>query len=86
LIWDDGHYLDNSARNNLRLGVQGEVFYVEAGPVENHGNYGTSYEVGYKYGINESWQIKGKLEGYQFDSWEGDVGSKFETEVRYYFN
>lgn len=85
-IWNDGHYQDNSSRNNLRLGVQFPIFYLEAGPVENDGEFGTSYEVGYKYNFNSDWQIKGKLEGYQLDSFEGNVGSKFETEVRYYFN
>ena len=79
-------YVDNSARNNLRFGAQGEVLYLELGPTERSGEFGGSYEVGYKYSFNENWQIKGKLEGFQFDNYEGDVGSKFETEVRYYFN
>lgn len=86
ILLRDEHYVDNSARNNIRAGVQGEVFYIEAGPVENSGNFGTSYETGYKYKFNNSLEFKGKLEGYQFDSFEGSSSSKFETEVRYYFN
>jgi hypothetical protein len=85
-VWNDGHYQDNSTRNNIRLGVQFPIFYAEAGPVESDGEFGTSYEVGYKYNFNEAIQLKGKFEGYQFDSFEGPVVSKFETEVRYYFN
>ncbi len=82
----DEEYVDDSARNNLRFGAQGEVFYLEVGPTERAGNFGTSYEAGYKYRPTTQWEFKGKLEGYQYDSFEGDIGSKLETEVRYYFN
>lgn len=82
----DEEYVDDSARNNLRFGAQGEVFYLELGPTERAGNFGTSYEAGYKYRPTTQWELKGKLEGFQFDSFEGDIGSKLETEVRYYFN
>ena len=80
----DTHYVDNTASNNLRFGMQGDVFYAEAGPVYKNHESGTGYELGYKYDYSR-FQFKGKFEGYQFDSFEGKPASKFETEVRYYF-
>jgi len=82
----DFDYQDNTMRNNLRFGAQGEIFYVELGPTEWDDTIGASYEVGYKWRPVENWEFKGKAEGYQFDNFEGNVGSKLETEVRYYFN
>lgn len=86
MLFIDEEYVEDSARNNLRFGGQGEIFYIEAGPSERAGDFGTSLEAGYKWNFAESWQLKGKLESFQFDQNEGDVGSKFETELRYYFN
>lgn len=87
MIFIDNHYLDNSVRNNIRFGVQGDIFYFEAGTTETNHQLGASYEAGYKYKFGlDKVEIKGKLEGYQFDNYEGSTSSKFETEVRYYFN
>lgn len=87
MVFIDNHYLDNSARNNIRFGVQGDIFYFEAGTTEMNSEVGASYEAGYKYKFGyDKVEIKGKLEGYQFDNYEGSTSSKFETEVRYYFN
>lgn len=82
----DEEYVQDSARNNLRFGAQGEIFYIEAGPSERAGDFGASLEAGYKWKFADSWELKGKLESFQFDQNEGDVGSKIETELRYYFN
>lgn len=84
-LLQDQHYIDNSVRNNLRLGIQGDIFYFEAGGTEQDDSYGASFEAGYKWKPTTKWEFKGKAEGFQPDTFEGDVGTKLETEVRYYF-
>lgn len=86
VVFLNDNYVDNSARNMIRTGVEGSIFYFEAGPVTHNSDLGASYEVGYKYKLQDKWVFKGKLEGFQYDNYEGDTASKFETEVRYYFN
>lgn len=81
---EDFDYRKDSDRNNIRVGSQWKHFYIEAGPVEYDGDFGTSYETGYKFQPTERVEIKGKLEGYKFKN--EDSTSKIETELRYYFN
>ena len=84
LQFEEFDYQDESYRNNLRFGVLYNGFYAEAGTTQIPGEFGTSFELGFKRNINERIEVKGKLEGYDFDN--SDVSSKLETEVRYYFN
>lgn len=84
--FEDEHYINNSARNHARFGAQGDIFYVELGPVEQAGDWGGSLETGYKYYFTERLELKGEVESYQFDQNEGIVDTKIETELRYYFN
>ena len=59
----DQDYVENSALNSARVGMEGDHFYLEAGTVV----------------------YDGEVEGFQVDSFEGDVYSRVETELRYYF-
>ena len=86
LVLESTSYLDNSALNDMRVGVQGEIFYIEAGAADFNNLYGAGLEAGYKYNFTDNWQIKGKYEGRQFDTFEQDYLGKVETEVRYTFN
>lgn len=86
MLFEDEHYVNNSARNQMRFGAQGTIFYIELGPAEQAGEWGASLEAGYNYNISNSWEIKGEVETYQFDQNEGLIDSKVETELRYYFN
>lgn len=79
-------YLDDTALNDMRVGVQGDIFYLEAGAVDFNNQYGSGLETGYKYDFTSNWQIKGKYEARQIDTFESDFLGKFETEVRYTFN
>ncbi len=85
LEFNDLDYVDNTAINDLRVGVQGEHLYFEIGAAEFDGEVGTGFEAGYKYRFKNNIEIKGELEGRQVDSFEGDAYSRLETEVRYFF-
>jgi len=85
LQFEDFDYVDNTSINDLRVGVQGEHLYLELGPSEFDGEVGSGFEAGYRYRFN-NFEFKGEVEGRQIDSFECDVFSRVETEVRYYFN
>lgn len=86
MLFEDEQYVNDSARNQVRFGAQGTIFYIELGPAEQAGDWGTSLEAGYNYNITDRLEIKGEVETYQFDQHEGLIDSKVETELRYYFN
>ena len=85
LQFDDFDYVDNTAINDLRVGVQGKYLYLEIGASEFDGEVGTGFEAGYKYRFTNNIEIKGEVEGRQIDTFEGGVDSRLETEVRYFF-
>lgn len=81
----DQDYVENSALNSARVGMEGDHFYLEAGTVVYDGEVGASYEAGYKFPFWNNFEVRGEVEGFQVDSFEGDVYSRVETELRYYF-
>jgi hypothetical protein len=83
--FSDVSYVDNSSINHVRFGAQGDIFYIELGPAENDGEWGSSLEAGYKYNITDHFEVSGEIETVQLDAYEGDIGSRVETRVRYYF-
>lgn len=85
MLFINEDYVDNSSLNSGRVGLQTTNFYFEVGPAFLDGEVGSSFEAGYVFPFGEHIEVRGEVEGYQIDSFEGDVGSRLETEVRYYF-
>jgi hypothetical protein len=81
----DEHYVDNSSINTVSLGAQGKYLYAEVGPAFYDGEYGLALEAGYSIPFADNWEIRGEVETFQLDSFEGEIGSRVETEIRRYF-
>lgn len=81
----DDHYIDNSSINSARLGIQGENLYFEAGGSEFDGEFGYSFETGYKFKFQDKYELKGKIEGID-KAIDSKIPWKSEAEFRYYFN
>jgi len=84
-LFNNETYVHNSAINAARLGVGTERFYLEVGAAENQGEFGTSYEAGYSLPFWERFEFRGEIEGYQLDTFDGDFGTRVETQLRVYF-
>lgn len=78
--WNLNSWDYKSTQQFLRFGMEFDKFYVEAGPMYSaSGDLDISSEMGYKFKLNERFQLKGKFE-------TKAEGAKLETEFRYYFH
>lgn len=68
--------------DTLRFGAKFNNFYIESGAATGEFGTGMSTEIGYKFNIDEHWDIKGKWEGTENHPF---VKHKLETEIRYTF-